>query len=201
MISAYNSLITYNGNEWDEYIDRLTLFDIFKDLIKAYPDKEDFTCVIKYILYAYSVESEMLVLGTDWLKNKQRIFEKANVKPRSIIYQDLVHLKKKEVIETIRKWLDFQDVDLFTQIQTLKDLRVEMQMSCLTEIKKASGEIDYTQKFLNAQYSVDLQKMVKDLESEFIQTSAKLKDSVKEYKEARRNHTFGMETILKEEHN
>lgn len=199
MISAYNSLITYNAENWEEYIDRLTLFDIFKDLIKAYPDKEDFTCVIKYILYAYSIESEMLVLGTDWLKNKQRIFEKANIKPRREIYEDLVHLKKKEVVTTIQRWLEWQDVDTFTQLQILKDLRVEMQVSCLIDIKKSSGEIDYDQKFKNAQYSVDLKNMVKDLESELIQTSPKLKGSIGEFKEARKKNSFGLETMLKEQ--
>lgn len=201
MISAYNSLVNHSGNDWDDYLEKLCLIDIFKDLLKEYPDKADFTCVVKYILYAYSVESEMLILGADWTKTKRRIFEKASIKPQAKFYQDLVLLKNRAVLITIQRWLEFQDMDVFTQLQILKDLRAEMQLTCLTDIKKASGEIDFTQKFLNAQYSNDLKKMIKDLESELIQTSAKLKDSVKEFRGAKRNAgTFGLESFLKDEH-
>jgi len=111
----------------------------------------------------------------------------------------LVHLKNKAVVDAIQAWMDFCDSDLFTTLQILKDLRVEMQISCLTDIKKASLEIDYDQKFKNAQYSVDLKKMIKDLESELIQTSVKLKDSVKEFREAKQKKSFGLETFLKQD--
>lgn len=199
MISAYNSLVTYSGDQWEDYLYKMCLYDIFKDLIKEYPDKDDFTAIIRYIVMAYSVESDAIVIGSDWLKNKQRIFEKCDINKNSRLYVDLVHLKSKVILDTIHKWLEFCDNDLGTQLQILKDLRVEMQITCLTDIKKASGEVDFDQKFKNAQYSIDLKKMIKDLESELIQTSVKLKDSIKEYKEAKKKNSFGLETFLKDE--
>jgi hypothetical protein len=198
MISAYHSLITYNGSEWEDYLERITLYDIFKGLIKEYPDKGDFTAVVKYIVYAYSVESEMIVLGSDWQKNKQKIFELCLVRPKEEFYESLVLLKNTAVVEAIHNWLEWQDQDVFKQLQTLKDLRIEMQLTCVSRITKASGENDYDQKFKNAQYSLDLKKMIKDLESELIQNSAKLKDAIKEVRETKQNKSFGLETMLKE---
>ena len=199
MISAYNSLVNYQEGEWEDYIDRLSLIDIFGPLLKAYPDKGDFTCVVKYILYAYSVESEMLVLGADWTKTKRKIFEKASIKPERKFYEDLVHLKNRAVLETIQRWLDYQDDDVFTTLSIMKDLRAEMQLTCLTDIKTAGLEINYDQKYKNAGYSIELKKTIKDLESELIQNSTKLKDSVKEFREANRSaKSFGLETFMKE---
>lgn len=199
MISAYQSLISHSGESWSDHIERIGLSDVFEKLLKAFPDEGDFTCIVSYILYAYSVESEMLVLGSDWTKTKRKIFEKASIKPNRDFYSDLIHLKNHAVLVTIKLWLDYQDDSVFTMLQTLKDLKAEMQFSCLTEIRKSSGEIDYTQKFLNAQYVVDLKKMIMDLESQLIQNSTLLKDSVKEYRTAKSGaKSFGLETFMKD---
>lgn len=194
MINAYSSLMEYKYGDWEQYLKKIAMYDIFKDVIHEYKDKDTVTCVIRYILWAYSVESDMVVLNTDWHKNKQAIFEKAMVLPRKNLYEDLILLKNENVLNTINKWLTYQDNDTFTTVQTLKDLRNEMQISCLTDIKKASGEIDYSQKFLNAKYAVDLKQMIKDLESELIQNNQSLKEAVTEIKKAKRNtSTVGVE--------
>lgn len=199
MISAYQSIITYEDGEWQDYLEKIALIDIFGGLLKEYPDKGDFKCIVRYILLAYSVESDMLVLGADWTKTKRKIFERCGIKPEKKFYEDLVHLKNRKVLEAIHKWLEYSDEDTFTQICILKDLRVEMQMTCLSDIKKASGELDFDQKYRNSQYSVDLKKSIKDLESELIQNSVLLKDSIKEYREGKKSaKSFGMETMLKE---
>lgn len=201
MISAYNSLVAYEGDEWDDYLEKLCLIDIFMPLLKQYPDKGDFKCIVKYILYAYSVESDMLVIGADWHKTKKKIFEKSGLKPELTIYSEVVHLKSKVVLETIKRWLEYQDNDVFEMLITMKELRAEMQLTCLTDIKTASGEINYDQKYKNAQYSVELKKTIKDLESELIQNNPLLKESVKEFREATRvKKSFGSETFLKEEY-
>lgn len=196
MINAYHSLIK-NNDDWEEYLNKITLFEIFKDVIEEYKDKETITCVIRYILYAYSVESDLLILATDWQKNKENIFEQAMVIPRKEIHDDLVFLKNEKVVNVINKWLAWQDADVFRQLQTLKDLRHEMQTSCLTDIKKSSGEIDYSQKFLNAKYSIDLKVMIKDLESELVQNHPKLKDAVSEIKAVKRKNTVGVEMFAR----
>lgn len=198
MISVFQSLITHSDEKWVDHIERIGVEDIFGPLLKAYPDEGVLSGVIKYILYTYSEESEMLALGKDWMKTKQRIFEKCCIKPEKKMYEDLIHLQNDIVIAVIHKWMEYQDNDTFSQIQILKDLRVEMQVSCTSPIKKSSGEIDYSQKFLNAGYTVELKKMIKDLESELIQNTPLLKDAVKEIRSAGKGaKSFGAETFFK----
>lgn len=199
MISVYSSLMGHKKGDLKEYIEELSLTDVFEKLIKKYNDSSDFSCALRYILYAYSVESEMLVIGQNWEKTKKKIYEKVCAKPIKDMYEELVHLKSTEVLETIQRWLDYNDSDVFTSLQTLKDLRAEMQMTCLTQIKKSSGEIDYTQKFLNAEYALKLKQMIKELESELIQTNPVMKDAIKEFRsEKNKSGLMGIETMLKE---
>ena len=197
MISAYHSVVNYEEDNWSEYLDNILLLDIFMPVIKEYINSGTLKSVIRYIVYAYSPESDKVILGMDWLKNKQKVFEFVLAKPENSIYQDLVLLKNKAVVNTIHKWLNFLDNDTFTQLQVIKDLRVEMQISSLTEIRKASGEIDYDQKYRNASYANDLKKMIKDLESELIQNNNKLKDAIKEVKSAKNKFNVGPETFSK----
>jgi ribosomal protein S20 len=198
MISAYNSLITYSANEWEDYLHRIALYDIFKDLLKEYPDKEDFSCVVRYIVMAYSIDSDAVILNIDWQKNKQLIFEKTAKQSKTNLYEVLVLLRNKVIVETIQRWLDFQDSDTFKQLQILKDLRCEMQLSSVSDIKKASLEIDYDQKFKNAKYSMDLKTMIKDLEAELIQNNVKLKEAYEDIKKASKNKgTVGVEHYAK----
>ena len=199
MISAYNSLITYNGSEWEDYLERLSFIDIFGGLIKEFPDKGDFTCVIKYIVYAYSVESDMVVIGQDWDKTKKKIFEKVMARPKEDMYRALVHLQNDKVLKAIEKWLQYQNNEVWETLQTAQDLRAEMKLSCLTPIKKSSGELDFDQKHKNLMYCIELRKTIKELESELIQNSVTLKEAVKEIREVKQKKSFGLETVLREE--
>lgn len=197
MISPFHSLINYEEGNWQQFLEDALLMDIFMPVIKEFPDTQTLKLVIKYIMYAYSPDSDKIVLGMDWQKNKQKIFEHVLIKPEKSSYEDLVLLKNAAVVDTIHRWLKFIDQDSFSQLQVLKDLRVEMQISALSKILKASGEIDYDQKFRNAKYADDLKQMIKDLESELIQNNQKLKDAVKEVRIAKSKFTVGPETFSK----
>lgn len=197
MISPFHSLISYEENEWEDYLDKILLLDIFMPVIKDYQDREVLKCVIRFIAYAYSHDSDKIILGQEWKKNKQQIFEYVMVKPEKTSYEDLVLLKRKSVVDSIHNWMSFQDKDTFTQLQVLKDLRVEMQVSSLTNILKSSGEVDYDQKYRNAGYASELKKMIKDLESELIQNNQRLKDAVREVKIAKSKVTIGPESFSK----
>ncbi len=188
MINPFQALVTYEEDLWEDYLSQILLVDIFSPVIKEYEDKQVLKSVIRYIAYAYSHDSDKITLGQDWQKNKQQIFEFVMIKPEKKSYEDLVLLKNKAVVESIHNWLDFQQKDTFVQLQVLKDLRVEMQISSLTAILKASGEVDYDQKFRNAGYASDLKKMIKDLESELIQNDALLKEAAKEVRQARKTN-------------
>lgn len=181
MTNPFHSIITYEENNWQDFIDRIGLMEVFKELIEKYGnDPSLLRSYIKYVLWTYSFESEKILIGTDWLDNKKKIFETCDFKPEEIYFKNTVYLECDVVLRTIHRWLKYQDKPVFTQYKVLKDLMFEMQVSANSPIKKSSGEIDYTQKFLNAGYVKDLRKMISDCESELIQSSSKLKEGYKE---------------------
>lgn len=197
MISPYQSIISYEEDNWDEFLEKCLLIDIFMPIIIFYKEPHIIKCVIKYIVYAYSVQSEKIVLGMDWQKNKQQIFEFVLIKPEKDSYEDLVLLKNKAVVDTIHNWMEFQDNDTFKMLQVLKDLRVEMQISSLSRIIKSSGEVDYDQKYRNAEYSVKLKEKIKELEAELIQNNVKMKDAVREVRMSKSKFNVGPETFAR----
>lgn len=198
MINAFAAIQNYTGDNWEEYLNSIGLYDVFKEILISYPDQDDVKCIIRYIVWAYSVESDRIIIGRDWLQNKKEIFEAANVKPTQKLYNDLVLLKNDIILSVIIKWLNFQDSDVFKQLSVLKDLRLEMQTSSIGSILKATGEQDFDQKFKNAKYAIELKTMIRDLEAELIQNNVILKDAVKEVKFAsKRKDTLGVENFAK----
>ncbi len=195
MINAYQAITTYQQDEWEEYLEKIMLIDIFMPLLKAYQDKSTFKVAVRYILYAYSIDSDKIILGMDWGDNKKKIFEEVYAQPVRDLMNDLVYLKSEAVVETINKWLDFQDSETFRMLQTLRDLRLEMQVSCLSPIKKSSGEVDYTQKYLNAEYAMKLKDQIRNLEQELIQKNPKMQAQVKEIRSAASKFSMGPEII------
>lgn len=197
MISQYASLIGYQYDDWEEYLDRINLIEIFKPVIEEFKsDKVRLKCVIQYILHCYSVESDKVKLGMDWQKNKQEIFDDTCI-PMKDIYEHTVLLKNDAVLETVHRWIDQQDSAVFAELNMIKDLRMTLMLSVNGSIKKSSGEEDYTQRYLNSTYVSELGKKIRDLESEFVQNNDKLKESVKEVKIVSRKvkNTFGVENF------
>lgn len=187
MISTYSSILSYQNDDWEEYFNRIAMIEIFKPVIEFYKDDlVKLKCVIQYILHCYSVESEKVKLGMDWQKNKQEVFEETCL-PKRDLYESTVLLKNESVNETINRWLTFQDSEVHSELCMLKDLKLEMQLSANSSIRKSSGETDYDQKYKNSTYVTELRKKIRDLEAEFIQNNNKLKDAVKEFKAAKKN--------------
>ena len=197
MVDPYSEIINHEEDNWQEFFERICLIDIFKPVIEAYGNTDTLKCVIRYIVYAYSVNSDKIILSMEWHKNKQQIFEFVLAKPEKGIYEELVLLKSEAVLQAVCNWVDFQDSDSFKQLSVLRDLRVEMQISALSKIVKSSGEVDYDQKFKNAEYANKLKIMIRDLEAEQIQNNQKLKDAVKEVKAVKSKFTVGPETFSK----
>lgn len=192
MISAYSDLISYDGDEWENYLTQICLFDIFKDFIGLFKDRQALKQAIRYVVWCYSKNSECVILGTDWYENKKRIFDKCLL-PKEY-FTDLVLLENRIVVSTIQRWIDFQDSNVFANLMSLKDLMIEMRLSSNSKIIKSSGEVDYSQKYLNATYVQELGKMIEDLEQELIQNTPKLKMSVREVAIAKTKNTFGVES-------
>lgn len=192
MTEVYTALITYGQDDWEDYLERLTVFDVFKDLLDEYTDRDIFKSVVRYILAAYSIQSEWIITSTDWKTNKKKIFEGICVQPVVNLYEDLILLRNDTVRETVHKWMEWQDNDTFTQLQILKDLKAEMQLSCLSDIKTPSNEINYDQKFKNAKYVGELSAMIKALEAALMQNDEKFKEAIKEIK-PKGKQTLGVE--------
>lgn len=190
MISAYQDLINYEGDDFEDYLTTILLAKVFEELIKVFKDKkDDLRKAIRYIVWCYSKQSEHIILGDDWLLNKERVFKKSNLSED--YYKDIVLLQNNPVVVTIQKWIEFQDNNVYANLCSLKDLMIEMRLSSNSSIKKTDGvNIDFDQKFKNAGYVRELQKMVDDLEQELIQNDMKLSEGVKELKRAGKKNSF-----------
>lgn len=194
MISGYHEIINYEGDDWEDFLTTICLIDIFKDLIEKYEfkNKSELKAVIKFILDVYSKDSRSIILGDDWYRNKVRVFDSTFLPKEH--FESLVNLKSSVVVSTIRRWVDFQDNEVYTNLCSLKDLMTEMRTSSNSTIKKSNEEVDYDQKFKNARYVQDLQSMIKDLESELMQNDMRLKEGLKELKKVgKQSHTLGVE--------
>jgi hypothetical protein len=198
MINPFQSVIAYEDDNWNDFFERVNLLEIFKELIAWYGDNKPLLkSFIKYIVWAYSKDSDMVVLGMDWQDNKRKIFDVSGFLPEQKYLDTTVHLKDFVVLKTIQNWLRFQDSNTWVEYCNLKDLRQQMQLASVSDLKKSSGEIDYDTKFKCATYSKDLLQMIKDLEQELIQNDMKLKEGVNEVKTASRKvkQTFGAENF------
>jgi hypothetical protein len=200
MINAYQALISHEEDDWQEYLNKICLIDIFMELILNYGhDKQLLKSFIKYIAFAYSKESDKIIIGDDWEENKKRIFEAAGFEPIDSFLQATVYLKDDIVVRAINKWLSFQDNDINAQLKSLQDLQLEMRISSNSAIKKSSGEIDFDQKYKNACYVGDLRKIINNLQDELIQSSPKLKEAYKEVKAGNKKNTKSVESIYASE--
>jgi hypothetical protein len=173
MINPFQSVIAYEDDNWNDFFERVNLLEIFKELIAWYGENKPLLkSFIKYIVWAYSKDSDMVVLGMDWQENKRKIFDVSGFLPEQKYLDVTVHLKDFVVLKTI-------------------------QIASVSDLKKSSGEIDYDTKFKCATYSKELLQMIKDLEQELIQNDMKLKEGVSEVKAASRKvkQTFGAENF------
>lgn len=200
MINPFQSLITYSGDDWYEYLESISLYEIFKDLIVKYQANPTILKgIIRYIVWAYSKDSDKITLGTDWTENKKRIFEAAELPPMESILMDVVNLKDDIILLTVKRWIDFQNDDAWKELTMLKDLRSEMQLSANSALRSGNGDsVNYDQKFKNAKYSIDLSQMIKDCESKLLQNDPRLKDALKEVRvKTKNNYSLSPESFAK----
>jgi hypothetical protein len=191
MVNPLQALSTYSGDDWYEYLDSISLSEIFRDLIVKYQaDPSLLKGIIRYIVWTYGKESDKITLGTDWLETKKRIFEAAQLPPMEDVLKNVVYLADEVVLVTIKRWVEFQDDDTWKELMMLKDLRSEMQVSANSQLKAGNGDaVNYDQKFKNAKYSIDLALMIKDCESKLLQNDPKFKDAVREVKQRSKSNT------------
>lgn len=192
MINSQQELIAYEGDNWEEFLTGLDLIHIFKPILGLSNNNSEIRGIIRYIVWTYSKNSDRVIIDMEWHRNKKKIFDDTDLHHQ---WQDmLLDLKSEALISSIERWVEYQDEDVATQIAMLKDLRREMQVSSVSKIIKGSnGEIDYDQKFKNAQYVIDLREMIKKLEAELVQNDMKLKEGVKEVRTTKARNVVGVE--------
>lgn len=193
MKNPYVILTTYEGADWKVLLAEMGLLEVFGELLVYYCSPDSTRKIIRYIVWTYSVNSERHIAGMDWENNKRHNFDHAGLPVD--MWESIGLLKDLDVLRTVHRWLEFQEDPLFKQLQTLRDLKMEMQMSSGGLIKKSNGEIDYDQKYKNAQYALELDKMIQQLENQSIQNSSSLKDALRESNFKRRSSTTGPENF------
>lgn len=191
MINPFKDLTTYTGTDWADYLDRISLLEIFKEVIEKYSAEPTYLQgVIRYIVWTYSKDSEKITLGTNWLENKKRIYADAFLPLHDDFRNEIIYLQDIAVLVVVKKWLQFQDDDTFKELIMLKDLRTEMQLSANSPISNGNSGINYDQKFKNAKYSMDLSLMIRETETKLLQNDPKLKDAVQEMKKAGKSNSY-----------
>lgn len=183
MINPYYSIITTDEVDFEDFLRKLNLFEIFKPILEEFPDVELFKGIVKFIAWGFSLDSDMLnTIGNSWGKVCELIYQKAGLpydkEEKDSIYNSVANLKSDAVRDAIERWLRFQNDEHWTQFIHYRDLRRQMLSASLEELKKASGEVDYTAKMDCAKYSKELLQMMDDAKETFIQNNSKLKGSV-----------------------
>lgn len=189
MVHPYNDIIA-NPDFDQEYISRINLADIFTPIFEEY--KEDIITarkVILFILYGYSIDSQMLSIGgNNWGKVSNDICEKVGLPAE--LYNQGILLGNVVVRTAIQKWLEFQNDEHWKNYITCRDLRYEMLSSALSPIKTASDEINYEQKMKNAIHAKTLLGMMNEEMENFIQNHPKLKSSAEALNRTNKSNRF-----------
>lgn len=179
MIDPYSNLIKSEEPDFEEYLKRIHLIKIFEPLLEEFPDKEIFKGVVKFILFGFSVNSDMLLTqGYTWGNICNKVYERAELPDDVEVYEKVANLGSDAVRDTIENWIRFQNDENFCNFTHFRDLRRQFLALSLSDMKKATEEIDIEAKMKAVVYAKDLLKMMEDAKETFIQNHPKLRGSV-----------------------
>jgi len=192
MINPYQLLVKQEEEDFEEYLRKVHLIDIFKPLLEEFGDPELFKGVVKFIALGFSMDSDMLqTQGNTWGSVVEIIYEKSGLpddrNEKDGIYNAVCLLQSDNVLDCIERWLRHQNSENWTQYIHYRDLRRQMLSLSLSDMKKATGEIDIEAKYKSAIYSKELLKMMEDARDGFIQNHPKLRGSVEAFNKATNN--------------
>lgn len=109
--------------------------------------------IIAYLLYAYSEQSDFLVLGADSQKEKQEIAERVEL-PEDL-HEKVVRLSSGVVRKVVVNYLDTQSSRAFRYLSFKKDMYEAAMANALLKMKDGEGNMDMkemvdTDKFLQS---------------------------------------------------
>lgn len=190
MTNPYIAITNYNGMDWEGFLRSLSLAQVFHPLREIF-DGELLGKVIKFIVWAYSEDSDRIIVGMEWQYNKKKIYNLVGLPGDA--WHSIGLLENPVIVDVINKWLDVQNNQVFSEWCMLRELRREMQESATSRIETAGGQMDYDQKMKNATYVTKLRSMIEELEASLIQNSPTLKEGVREVRAKRKSPTAGPE--------
>jgi len=179
MIDPYSNLIKSDEYDFEDYLKRIHLIKIFEPLLEEFADKPIFKGVVKFILYGFSVNSDMLLTqGYTWVNICKQVYKEAGLPDDDVLFNKVANLESDSVREAIENWIRFQNDENFCNYLHFRDLRREFLALSLSPMKKNTGEIDIEAKMKSVVYAKDLLKMMEDAKETFIQNHPKLRGSV-----------------------
>ena len=201
MVNAFAELTSYQG-DFSDIKEKYTFMDLFAPLFEQYAAQPKLaTKIIKYILYAFSIESTKITLGGDRAKETTLLFKELGIdegrsKDESLL-EDIVLLQDDNVLICVNKWLKWQDSRQIEFLFTLHQEYVQQQHASLSKIRTSSGEIDWDQKMKCIEHLKELKVMIKDAESELMQNNPAMKHIFKAAERGNVKNTMGAESFVK----
>lgn len=185
MINPYVEIINYEKADLKEYLAKIGLSDIFKPLLKEFKDATLFKGVVKFILYGYSLESEVLhTFGNSWITVYKKIYEKSGLPDNENTFDSVANLKSAEVRECIDLWLAFQNSEALAEYTNARDLR----KYCLQQSQTADKTKDRVEAM---KYAKELLAMMEDAKGRFVENYDILKPSLTALKKEKQKNTLG----------
>ena len=136
--------------------------DTFKKIWEDEQYKGDFsipTKIIKYIVFAFSIESEKITPNGDRGAEMRRIFKEMEIDEN--LYTNVVLLEDPNIREAAAKWLDYQDEPQLLYLWTLQMAYTQQQSASISNLVK-NGVIDYDQKQKCVEHMRQLKVWIKD---------------------------------------
>lgn len=191
MITVFSNIIGYDKPDLKEYLGKIEVLNIFKPLLKEFTDITLFRGAVKFILYSYSIESEVLhSTGITWLQMAKVIYEKSGLPDNEDIFDKIANLKSDGIRESIELWLQFQNNEAFVQYTHARDLRKK----CLQDSQSAEK---LKERMDAMAYSKELLKMMEETKSGFLENVEILKPSIDALRKVNRKNTLSINDFAK----
>ncbi len=184
MVNPYSEIIKHEG-DLKELLNKLGLVDVFKPLLKEFSDVTLFRGAVKFILFGYSIESEVLhTFGTSWIELHKKIYEKSGLPDNENTFDSIANLKSSEVREAIDNWLAQQENESWTEYIKARDLR----RHCLEQSQTA----DKIKERMDAmKYAKELLAIMEDSKSKFVANYEIMKAPLNALKKEKQKNTLG----------
>lgn len=218
MESLFNRVLNFKGGDMD-FEDHLTEMNLkfFDNLYAVYPQKDRARKAVKYIVFAYSKNSDYLLSGESWSEIKDRVAKLVELDEE--MYNEMVNFqfkfvakktKKEEeeeaddgtgeveaneynvkkIVQCITDFLEYEGSKMNKHLRRMYDLYEQFSSASVNMITKGkNGAIDWDQKSLCQKEASRLYNEIEEWEQKIANTNAPLKKPIEELKTVRKKVT------------